>query len=204
MKKKLQFATILLGCILLGGCSFPMSSGGSLGGSQNGGSDTIPDDSCQHVDNDSNELCDLCDNSVVVSVDFYAVNDLHGKFLKTDTQSGIGGMTTYLNEAKTRNPNTVLLSSGDMWQGAWESNLTRGMILNDWMSEMEFVSMTLGNHEFDWGTEYIESNAAQSDFPYLAINVYERATNKRADYCQPSVMVERGGAKIGIIGAIGN
>ena len=204
MKKKLQFVTMILACILFGGCSFPMSSDGSLGGSQSGVGDTIPDDSCQHVDNDSNELCDLCDNSVVVSVDFYAVNDLHGKFLKTDTQSGIGGMTTYLNEAKTRNPNTVLLSSGDMWQGAWESNLTRGMILNDWMSEMGFVSMTLGNHEFDWGTEYIESNAAQSDFAYLAINVYEHATGERAPYCQPSVMVERGGAKIGIIGAIGD
>ena len=204
MNKKLQVASILLGCILLGGCNFPMSSGDSLGGSQNSGGNSVPDDSCQHIDNDNNELCDLCDNSVVVSVDFFAVNDLHGKFLKTDTQSGIGGMTTYLNEAKTRNPNTVLLSSGDMWQGAWESNLTRGMILNDWMSEMEFVSMTLGNHEFDWGTEYIESNAAQSAFPYLAINVYEHGTNKRADYCQPSVMVERGGAKIGIIGAIGD
>jgi 2',3'-cyclic-nucleotide 2'-phosphodiesterase/3'-nucleotidase len=113
-------------------------------------------------------------------------------------------LTTYFKEAKRQNPNTVLLSSGDMWQGGSESNLTRGMIVNDWMSEMEFVSMTLGNHEFDWGTEYIESNAAQSDFAYLAINVYERATNKRADYCQPSVMIQRGGAKIGIIGAIGD
>ena len=219
MNKKLRFVSILLGCILLGGCSFPFSSDGSFGNSQEEIGDTVsgdgssdggtvggetPDDTCEHADANSDELCDDCGESVVVTVDFYAVNDLHGKFLKNDSQSGIGGMTTYLNEAKTRNPNTVLLSSGDMWQGAWESNLTRGMILNDWMSEMDFVSMTLGNHEFDWGTEYIEQNAAQSDFPYLAINVYERGTNKRVDYCQPSVMVERGGAKIGVIGAIGD
>lgn len=158
----------------------------------------------EHTDGDGNELCDSCGESVIVTVDFFAVNDLHGKLTENDSQPGVGGLTTYFKEAKSRNPNTVLLSSGDMWQGSSESNLTRGKIVNDWMSEMEFVSMTLGNHEFDWGTSYIAENAALSSFEYLAINVYERSTNQRADYCQPSVMVERGGAKIGVIGAIGN
>ncbi len=221
MKKKLRFVSILLAGMMLGGCSFPFGgSGGSQssdsqsGGSQssdsqNGGADSVPDDGtlddgCEHTDENEDEICDVCENSVVVSVDFYGVNDLHGKFLPSDSQNGVGGLTTYFREAKTRNPNTVLLSSGDMWQGSSESNLTRGMIINDWMSEMDFVSMTLGNHEFDWGATAIVENADKCEFPFLAINVYERDTNQRADYCQPSVMVERGGAKIGVIGAIGN
>ena len=64
--------------------------------------------------------------------------------------------------------------------------------------------MTLGNHEFDWGNGYITQNAAIAEFPIRAINIYDIATGERADYCQPSVMVERDGIKIGVIGAIGD
>ncbi len=200
MKKRLIFTNLILCVWLLSGCQ--LIPGGSTGGTGDSTPIELPPE--QHTDADSNGICDDCKQSVVVSVDLYAVNDLHGKFLATDNQPGVGGLTTYFKEAQAANPNTILFSSGDMWQGSSESNLTRGMIINDWMSEMDFVSMTLGNHEFDWGTSYIAENAAACDFPFLAINVYERATNARAPYCQPSVMVERGGAKIGIIGAVGD
>jgi 2',3'-cyclic-nucleotide 2'-phosphodiesterase/3'-nucleotidase len=43
-----------------------------------------------------------------------------------------------------------------------------------------------------------------AEFPFLAINIYNRDTNQPVDYCQPSVMVERGGIQIGIIGAMGD
>ncbi len=226
--KKVSLAALLLACMMFVGCNelLPTQSSTPQASTPNVSTpadstpddstpdDSTPDDStpddggldsaCTHADSDKDTICDECGGSVVVTVDFYAVNDLHGKFTANDSQPGIGGLTTYLKEAKSKNPNTVLLSSGDMWQGGSESNLTRGMIVNDWMSEMEFVSMTLGNHEFDWGTSYIAENAAASEFAYLAINVYEHATGERAPYCQPSVMIERGGAKIGVIGAIGD
>lgn len=64
--------------------------------------------------------------------------------------------------------------------------------------------MTLGNHEFDWKTDKIKTNAELAKFPFLAINVYERATNQRVAYCRSSVMVKKDGAKVGIIGAIGD
>jgi 2',3'-cyclic-nucleotide 2'-phosphodiesterase (5'-nucleotidase family) len=38
----------------------------------------------------------------------------------------------------------------------------------------------------------------------LAINVYDRATNERVDYCAPSALVQYGEATVGIIGAIGD
>ena len=38
------------------------------------------------------------------------------------------------------------------------ANLTAGLIMTDWMNELDFTAMTLGNHEYDWGEEYIESN----------------------------------------------
>ena len=69
---------------------------------------------------------------------------------------------------------------------------------------MGFVAMALGNHEYDWGEEYVEANAELAEFPFIAINIYDRDTNQLVDYCQPSVVVEAGDIQIGIIGAMGN
>lgn len=137
------------------------------------------------------------------AVDVYAINDMHGKFLDNDSQPGVDEMTTYLKKMQ-QEQNTILLSTGDMWQGGCESGLTKGNIITDWMNELDFSAMALGNHEFDWGTDAIEDNADMADFPFLAINVYDRATNTRVDYCQPSVVVDKGDYQIGIIGAVGD
>lgn len=91
-----------------------------------------------------------------------------------------------------------------MWQGSSESNNTKGKLATEWLNYIDCASMTLGNHEFDWSTEKIKTNAQLADFPFLAINVYDRTTNKRVEYCDSSVVVEFGDAKIGIIGAIGD
>ncbi len=158
-------------------------------------------DSCQHADGDADGLCDHCNGSVVVELQFFAINDIHGKFCDSDSQPGVDELTKYL---RLQGEDAILLSSGDTWQGSAESNLTHGLLMTDWMNELGFVSMTLGNHEFDWGTDYIEENAEIAQFPFLAINVYSRDTNARAEYCEASVTIERAGVTIGIIGAIGD
>ena len=163
-----------------------------------------PIDRDAHTDEDNDGSCDDCGISVIITFDFYAINDLHGKFDDTDSQGGVDELSTYLANAYNTDDNVILLSSGDMWQGSFESNSTKGLIITDWMNELDFVSMTLGNHEYDWGEESIKANVALAEFPFLAINIYERDTNERVDYVQSSVLVERGGMKIGIIGAIGD
>ena len=162
----------------------------------------LPD--CSHTDSDANGFCDLCVISVTVTLDFYAVNDLHGKLLDNSLQPGIDELTSYLKTMRSVDDHAILLSSGDMWQGTSESNLTRGRIITDWMNSLGFVSMTIGNHEFDWGEDTIKENRELANFPFLAINVYDRATDTLVDYCTPSVTLEYGGATIAIIGAIGD
>ena len=170
-----------------------------------GGDTSVPDcPTDEHTDEDDNGLCDGCGISVIVILDIFAINDLHGKICDSSAQSGVDEMTTYLKNAYATEDHVLILSSGDMWQGSSESNLTKGLIVTEWMNELDFVSMTLGNHEFDWGEEYIEKNAELAEFPFLAINIFDRDTNRLADYCTPSVLVERGGATVGIIGAIGD
>ena len=165
---------------------------------------TAPGDCVSHTDRDDNGSCDACGTCVIVTIDIYAINDLHGKIVDADNQPGVDELTTYLKQAQQTQEHVILLSTGDMWQGSSESNQTKGNLTTDWMNDLGFAAMTLGNHEFDWGEAPIEENAALAEFPFLAINVYDAQTKQQASYCQSSVVVEAGGVQIGIIGAIGD
>ena len=190
----------LLACVTtFTGCAF----GDFINGQQSSES-WICGEYCSHVDGNDDGYCDHCSSDVTMIFDFYAINDIHGKFSDSETQPGVDELTTYLKNAQAANENTILLASGDTWQGSSESNLTKGQLFTDWMNELDFAAMTLGNHEYDWGEEYIQANAEIAEFPFLAINVFDVQTNARVAYCQPSVMVEKNGVQIGIIGAIGD
>ena len=168
---------LLLVCMALSGCEFFDWDSGLFGGS--GGSENN------------------------VELTFLAVNDLHGKFLDTDSQPGVDELTTYIKELyDDTEREEILLASGDMWQGTVESSTNRGQLMTDWMNHLGFVSMTLGNHEYDWGDAVLNPNSERANFPFLAINV--RKNSSTVSYCQASTVVERAGVKIGIIGAIGD
>ena len=192
MKKYLirLFALLLCFGIIFAGCQ--------------GNIQTPESTECVHTDTDANGLCDACQISVIVTFNIYNINDLHGKIADGENHPGVDELTTYLNNAKANEEHTIILSSGDMWQGSSESNLTRGALTTEWMNEVGFSAMALGNHEYDWGEEPIEQNAELAEFPFLAINIYDRDTNERVDYCQSSTMVDLGPIQIGIIGAMGD
>ena len=229
---KRLIALIIALCLILSGCGLlpqnPPQTGGTGdsdnsdngsgsgdqgdtgdGGADGGGSgDQGGSDNAEctngHSDEGDDGRCDNCGISLYVRLDFYVINDLHGKLVDSETQPGVDELTTYLKQMTAKDEHSVLFSSGDMWQGSSESNLTYGLMVTDWMNHLDFEAMTLGNHEFDWGEEYIEANAEAAEFPMLAINIYDRTTGKPVEYCAPSVLIERGGLQIGIIGAIGD
>ena len=156
-----------------------------------------------HSDVNEDGICDVGGESVLAELSFYGVNDLHGKIIENTTQPGVAAFTTYMkNLYADPAREEILLSSGDMWQGTVESSSNRGQLMTEWMNEVGFVSMTLGNHEYDWGADAITANGKLAKFPFLAINV--TYNGKAVDYCKASAIVERGGIKIGIIGAIGD
>ena len=157
-----------------------------------------------HIDAADDGFCDRCSAFLLVMVDFYSLNDIHGKLADADTHPGLDELSTYLQNAKNTDDHAIFLNAGDMWQGASESNLTQGRIMVDWMNEMGFAAMAMGNHEYDWGETPIEENAEFAQFPFLAINIYERATNQQVSYCKSSTMVDLGPLQIGIIGAVGD
>lgn len=158
---------------------------------------------CTHVDGNDDGYCDVCRRTVCIELSFYAINDLHGKYMDTSIQPGVDELTTYFKTLYEDNSTyEILFSTGDMWQGTVESSLNKGKLMTTWMNELNFASMTLGNHEFDWGTSIIEENSQLANFPFLAINV--RYQNEYVDFCQNSVVLNINGIKIGVIGAVGD
>lgn len=212
MKKIIALILALLMCVSLSSCSiyefFGENNAQNNSLSNMDGLDSEnpkPDLNVEgHSDLDNDKICDDCGISVVTTFDFYAVNDLHGKFVTSGQTTGVEGLSTYMKKSAALDDNPIFLSSGDMWQGGSYSNLTRGQIITEWMNYMGFASMTLGNHEFDWGEDPVKANAALAEFPLLAINIYNRRTNQRVDYCESSVLVECRGLQVGIIGAMGD
>ena len=142
--------------------------------------------------------------SDVRTVDFYAINDFHGEVNRI---SSVGG---YLKERKNENANTVLINSGDMFQGSMESNSNYGKLLTDCMDVIGFDAFTFGNHEFDWGLNKLETLASNSNVPFLGANIYHwNASSKTwgtfaSELAQEYVVKTLdNGLKVGIIGVIG-
>lgn len=141
-------------------------------------------------------------------IDIYEVSDMHAmiEFNPTKGYWGFSGLANFFNEKRSENKGTIVVSSGDMWQGGSESNLTRGKIVVESMRYVGFEAMALGNHEFDWREEIIQRNGAYyaSEMSLLCGNLVDSRTNQIPTYLKGSTIIERGGYKIGVIGTIGD
>lgn len=136
---------------------------------------------------------------------FYALNDFHGAYLYDESysQTGMSRIGNFLiNEKKTNPDTTFIISSGDMFQGGAESNITYGKVVIESMNAIGFDSMTVGNHEFDWGDAKLSEMASAMDFPLLGSNVYYVSNGIRPTYLSPYTIIEKGDVKVGIIGTI--
>ncbi len=138
------------------------------------------------------------------TVDIITFNDFHGNVAE-DTRDwgknlGMSKMVGKANELKAANPNTIFIAGGDNYQGTATSNLTYGAPVTDMMKAMGVVASAVGNHEFDWGKEYIAKWAEEGNFDYLASNIYEKSTNEPVEWAKPYMVIEQGGIKIGLIG----
>ena len=137
-------------------------------------------------------------------IDFYNLNDLHGAIEYSSNEPGIAKISTYLANKRNANPNGyVITSSGDMWQGSADSNITRGALINTWMDYEGFAAMALGNHEFDWKIETIIENRDKTQTPFLAANIIYTESRDNIEWAKPYTTITRNGVHIGIIGTIG-
>lgn len=105
---------------------------------------------------------------------------------------------------KLEGQNVLLLNGGDNFQGSLFYTTYKGKVEAEFLNEMKFDAMTVGNHEFDDGEDALAPFLDVIKFPVLSANVKASAAAKVGDRIKPSVVVEVGGQKIGIIGAVTN
>ena len=158
-----------------------------------------------------------------ITLSVIGTNDVHGALLPVDGNRGLalfGGYVANLRETREEDGGFVLLiDAGDMWQGTLESNISEGAAVVAAFNALEYDAATIGNHEFDFGpvgpgstptdaTEDARSalklRATEAEFPLLAANLIDQKTGQPVDWpnVQPSVLIERGDIRIGILGLI--
>ena len=67
----------------------------------------------------------------------------------------------------------IHIDADDEFQGNIESKSTNGSIIKDFFNKMEYDGATFGNHEFDFGRDYLIARINSANFPYLASNIYD-------------------------------
>ena len=68
---------------------------------------------------------------------------------------------------------SMYLDAGDQFQGGLETRLSNGSIMTEFYNIMNLNSSTLGNHEFDFGLEYLKNRSNHSNFEYVIGNVLD-------------------------------
>jgi 2',3'-cyclic-nucleotide 2'-phosphodiesterase/3'-nucleotidase len=95
---------------------------------------------------------------------------------------------------------TVRLDGGDQMQGTLESNLTMGASTVAAFNAIGLDAAAVGNHELDWGVDTLLARQREASYPWLAANVFHVKTRTRPDWARPYAVVERAGAKLGVVG----
>ncbi|MDQ3020359.1 MAG: bifunctional metallophosphatase/5'-nucleotidase [Bacteroidota bacterium] len=137
-------------------------------------------------------------------------NDLHARNLpykvtKKDSVTGestsyyIGGTSNLLGYIKKlRDNNSLLLNGGDDFQGTPISSITRGKSQIELLNLYGLDAMVIGNHEFDYGLDALDSALMIANFDYLAGNAFSKSKKKTVG--KPYVIKKINGIKCGIIG----
>lgn len=135
-----------------------------------------------------------------VTIDIYSFNDFHGALAESGKNVGMAKLVGAVNELRAENPNTIVVSAGDHYQGSAMSNLTYGAPVSDMLELLGVSVSAIGNHEFDWGLDRIATWSEDADLTFLASNIYEKSTDQPVSWAEPYVIQEVAGKKIAFIG----
>ncbi|SFG97892.1 5'-nucleotidase [Palleronia marisminoris] len=116
---------------------------------------------------------------------------------------GIARMVTAVNESRENAGNDVLLlDAGDQFQGSLFFTEYAGELSAEFMNQLEYDAMAVGNHEFDKGPGGLAEFVEMADFPILSANIDVSQNNELAGDVQKSVVLERGDQRIGVVSVL--
>jgi 5'-nucleotidase len=125
---------------------------------------------------------------------------------KGECIGGAARLITAIRDARKalEGQNVILLSAGDNFQGSLFYTTYKGKAEAEFLDQMKPDAMTFGNHEFDDGEGVLAAFMDLINFPVASANVKPNAQSKMAGRFQPSLVLEVGGQKIGIVGGLTN
>lgn len=100
--------------------------------------------------------------------------------------------------------NVLFLNAGDNFQGSLFYTTYKGTVEAEFLNLMETDAMVVGNHEFDDGEDGLAAFLEVVQFPVLGSNVKASEASALGDRVREYVILEQGGERIGIVGAVAN
>ena len=150
-----------------------------------------------------------------------ATTDLHAHVTNYDyyrddvlADFGLIGLANVIQNIRANHPNTLLVDNGDFLQGNPIGNYLRDYSLENMhpivriMNELKYDVGTLGNHEFDFGVEFLEKMMSDIQYPIVNANIVD---DHNQPWIQPYVILDKAISldsgevkmiKIGVIGAL--
>ena len=125
--------------------------------------------------------------AVTVKLRVLETSDLHANVMDynyyTATQDpsiGLARTASLVNAARQEAVNTVLVDNGDLIQGspmgdyAADKGLAHGEVhpVYQAMNVLQYDVGNIGNHEFNYGLDFLQKALAGAAFPYINANVY--------------------------------
>ncbi len=132
-------------------------------------------------------------NAATVDLRIMETTDLHSNMMDFDyykdsptEKFGLVRTATLINAARSEATNSVLVDNGDIIQGsplgdyAAAKGLKKGDIhpVYKAMNTLDYAVGNLGNHEFNYGLDYLQNALAGAKFPYVNANVIDVKTHQ--------------------------
>jgi 2',3'-cyclic-nucleotide 2'-phosphodiesterase / 3'-nucleotidase len=145
-----------------------------------------------------------------VQITILGTTDLHGNLYPVDYYTnkpdnrGLAKIATLIKRARKENQNVVLIDSGDTIQGTPleyyhnKKNNTPPDPMMLVMNSLHYDSMTVGNHEYNFGLKVLEKARSEAQFPWLSSNTYDKGTVQT--HYKPYIVKEVSGVRVGILG----
>ncbi|MBE2184658.1 MAG: 5'-nucleotidase C-terminal domain-containing protein [Anaerolineae bacterium] len=117
--------------------------------------------------------------------------------------AGDGGqarLATVVDMIRASDPNVLLVDGGDRFTGTLYHQQFRGQDNAQLMNLIGYDVMSLGNHEFDDGSETLAAFINALNFPVVSANITTPEGDPLSSLLAPYVILDVNGTQIGVIG----
>ena len=141
--------------------------------------------------------------AATVDLRIIETTDLHGNMMNFDyfkdqpvDTFGLVKTANLIHQTRSEVKNSVLVDNGDLIQGSPMADYALNKGLKDGdihpvykaMNTLNYVVGNIGNHEFNFGLDYLQKSLSGAKFPYVNANVYDAKTGK--PYFQQYIIID--------------